>query len=79
MPSRSRLSPRYITKGPWARKSSAVSSRVGEAERLGLRHVGDAGAEREPSPTASRISSPVSGAITIPISVIPASTSASIP
>ncbi len=33
----------------------------------------------EPSPAASRISSPVSGAMMIPISVIPAATSASIP
>jgi hypothetical protein len=32
-----------------------------------------------PSPTAARISSPVSGAITMPISVTPASTSASMP
>jgi hypothetical protein len=33
----------------------------------------------DPSPAACRISSPVSGAMITPISVIPASTSASIP
>ena len=35
--------------------------------------------KREPSPVATRISSPVCGETMIPISVTPASTSASIP
>ena len=54
--------------------------RVGEPGRLVLLDVGDlAPRSAEPSPTASRISSPVSGAMMIPISVTPASTRASIP
>ena len=79
MPSRSRLSPRYMTKGVPPSELLGGQHRVGEPARRVLLDVGDLGAEGEPSPAASRISSPVSGAMMIPISVMPASTSASIP
>ncbi len=51
---------------------------VRQAEGLFLGEVGDAGAKREPSPTAVRISSAVSPTM-MPMSVTPAATRDSMP
>ena len=79
MPSRSRLSPRYITNGESARNGSAVSTAWARPSGASCSMYSIATPNCEPSPAAARISPPVSGAMMIPTSRMPAAAMASIP
>ncbi len=76
IPSRTRLSPRYITKGSSPRNGRAISTAWASpsGSACGM-YVIDA-PNRLPSPTAASTSAPVSP-VTMPISVTPAATTAS--
>ena len=79
MPSRSRLSPRYMTNGESPRNCSAVSSACARPSGSSCSMYSIEMPNAEPSPAAARISAPVSGAMMIPTSSIPAAAIASIP
>ena len=79
MPSRSRLSPRYITNGDSPRNGSAVSSAWASPSGSSCSMYSIAMPNADPSPAAARISAPVSGAMMIPTSSIPAAAIASMP
>ena len=79
MPSRSRLSPRYITNGDVPRNGSAVSTACASPLGSSCSMYSIFSPKSVPSPTAVRISPPVSGATMIPTSTMPASAIASSP
>ncbi len=79
MPPCSRLSPRYMTNGSSPRNGSAVSTACARPDGASCSTYVICTPNREPSPTASRISPPVSGAMMIPTSSMPASAIASMP
>ncbi len=79
MPPCSRLSPRYMTNGSVPRNGSAVSTACARPAGSSWTMKVIFTPNCSPSPTVSRISSPVSGAMMIPISSIPASAIAWIP
>ncbi len=79
MPSRSRLSPRYMTNGESAKNSSAVSTACASPSGASCSMYSIDTPNREPSPAAARISPPVSGAMMIPTSEMPALAIASMP
>ena len=79
IPPWSRLSPRYITNGDSPRNGSAVSTAWASPSGASCGMYVIRTPNFDPSPAASRISSPVSGAMMIPISSIPASAIASMP
>ena len=79
MPSRSRLSPRYMTNGESPRNGSAVSTAWAEPSGASCSMYSIEMPKARPSPAASRISAPVSGAMMIPTSSMPAAAIASMP
>ena len=79
MPPWSRLSPRYITNGASPRNGSAVSTACASPAGSSWTMYVISTPNCEPSPAAARISSPVSGAMMIPTSVMPAAAIASMP
>ncbi len=79
MPSRSRLSPRYMTNGESPRNGSAVSSAWARPSGASCSMYRIEMPNSDPSPAAARISAPVSGAMMIPTSSMPAAAIASMP
>ena len=79
MPSRSRLSPRYMTNGESPMKGSAVSTAWASPSGSSCSMYSMEMPKAEPSPAVARISAPVSGAMMMPISSMPAAAIASIP
>ena len=79
MPPCSRLSPRYMTNGSLPRNGSAVRTACARPAGSSWTMYVISTPNREPSPAAARISSPVSGAMMIPTSVMPAFAIASMP
>ena len=79
MPSRSRLSPRYMTNGESPRNGSAVSSAWASPSGASCSMYSIETPNAAPSPAADWISAPVSGAMMIPTSSMPAAAIASMP
>ena len=79
MPPWSRLSPRYMTNGELPRNGSAVSTAWASPAGSSCTMYSIRTPNCEPSPAAARISSPVSGAMMIPTSRMPAAAIASMP
>ena len=79
MPPCSRLSPRYITNGELPRNGSAVNTACASPAGSSWTMYSIRTPNCEPSPATARISSPVSGAMMMPTSVMPAAAIASMP
>ncbi len=79
MPPCSRLSPRYITNEESPRNGSAVSTACASPAGSSCTMYVISTPKRDPSPAVARISSPVSGAMMMPISRMPAAAIASMP
>ncbi len=79
MPPCKRLSPRYITNGLSAKNGSAVSTAWARPSGSSWTMYSIRTPNREPSPAACLISSPVSGAMMMPTSFTPAAAIASMP